>query len=183
MNYFFDIGSNIGQTFYWYLNGTKEFDGWTVFCFEPSPRNFNKLLKAIDVYKNRYNIIVCPFGLSDGTGVSEFFLKTDPAGDSYNKDWVINDPNQLPVLSPTIEAVSFIKQYTKENDNIVLKLDCEGYEYNILYNLLNKAHLIKRCSKIMVEWHATENEKNKAMKEDLINKYKSLGNNLELWNF
>ena len=37
-HHFFDIGANIGQTFDDFLTKTTAFDGWDVWCFEPSPR-------------------------------------------------------------------------------------------------------------------------------------------------
>jgi len=178
MNYFFDVGSNIGQTFYWYLDQTKEYDGWSVFCFEPSPRNLGELLKTIYFYRGRYNIVICPFGLAGETGVSEFYLKTDPAGDSYNKDWVINDESNLQVLSPTIDVSTFLATYTTETDNVVIKLDCEGSEYGILDNLYNNRHLLPRVSKIMVEWHGQEEKK-----EELIKKFKDICKPLDRWDF
>ena len=178
MNYFFDVGANIGQTFYWYLDKTNEYDGWNVFCFEPSPRNQHQLIDTIQKYKFRYNILLCPFGLAGETGLSEFYLKTDPAGDSYNKEWVINDQFQVQVLSPKIDVVWFIKEYTTKDDKIVMKLDCEGSEYGILERLLDNRDYFDRIPKIMVEWHGEEERK-----QNIINRFKDMGKPLEEWKF
>ncbi len=178
MNYFFDVGANIGQTFYWYLANERQYDGWNVFCFEPSPRNLLPLTNVVRQYDSRYNIVVCPFGLSGETGVSEFYLKTDPAGDSYVKEWVTNESGNMLILSPTISASWFIENYTKEEDKIVLKLDCEGSEYGILENLIDYPELFSRISNIMVEWHGEEERK-----AAIIKRYQEANITLNQWMF
>jgi FkbM family methyltransferase len=177
MNYFFDVGANIGQTFYWYLEKTNEFDKWGVFCFEPSPRNLTQLTLEAQKHTAKYNIVICPFGLGGDWEISKFYLKTDPAADSYSEKWLENEYSSLQVLSSKIDISWFIKTYTTENDNIVLKLDCEGSEYEILKSLLQNQDLLSRISKIMVEWHGQEKKK-----EELIESFKKINKSLEAWN-
>ena len=75
MNYFFDIGANIGQTFDWFLAKTNEYDGWTVWCFEPSPRYMAGLICTAARFRSRYRIA---FAVSGADGLAGFYEKLDP---------------------------------------------------------------------------------------------------------
>jgi FkbM family methyltransferase len=157
-NHFLDIGANIGQTFDWYLSKTPKYDGWHVWCFEPSPRHYEKLVGTKDRFKDRYKIKLCTFGLSDKNGISTFYEKADPLADSFlselrrpNDQIIENKGDTISVKTVTIS--NFIEYCTEPNDKIVIKLDCEGSEYSILLELLSNEQLLNRIEKIMVEWH------------------------------
>jgi FkbM family methyltransferase len=90
--HFFDVGANNGQTFQDYLAPGSHYDGWKVWCFEPSPRHWEQLIKTVNEYKTRFQIVLCPFGLSDTTDMAPFYEKGDPRGDSFQQQFVV--PNQ-----------------------------------------------------------------------------------------
>lgn len=187
MNHFFDIGANIGQTFDWFLLPTKEFDGWTIWCFEPSPRNVCQLLEKAKQLQERYTIIVCPFAITGSSRPVRIFQNENPIGDSlFEKYWVGNEESKnlavnYQIMSLSVPLGEFISNHTSDGDNVVLKLDCEGSEYDALRNLIQYPKALHRCSRIMVEWHKTGRDQDDihALKTILEN----VGHKLEAWNF
>lgn len=161
MNHFFDIGANVGQTFDWFLSRTNEYNGWTVWCFEPSPRHLASLIAKAKTYADRFQITICPFALSDATGVQPFYEKIDPMADSLcvelkrstNHEVIPNLEASMRLQVATVSLASFITEHTSRTDKIVLKVDCEGAEYAMLNNLCCAGLARPRIAKIYVEWH------------------------------
>lgn len=161
MNHFFDIGANIGQTFDWYLLKTHDFDGWDVWCFEPSPRNTIQLLDRVRRLDKRFHVHVCPFGVAGKYEVARMYENQNPIGDSFFEHYTaggdvskVLDTAYLihPVCVPLSQV---IVTATEPGDSVVLKLDCEGGEYAALRDLLAHPEALTRCPRIMVEWHGT----------------------------
>jgi FkbM family methyltransferase len=162
MNHFFDIGANIGQTFDQFLCRTNEYDGWTIWCFEPSPRHLAQLLAKAQEQRTRFIIKICPFGFHGEPGTVRFYEKTDARGDSFYETLTMgygvvpNADNGYEVISAAQVLSSFILKNVAENDRLTIKIDCEGAEFPILRDLLNNPHALRMCSKLYVEWHMTE---------------------------
>ena len=118
MNHFFDIGANVGQTFDDYLCKTNKYDGYTVWCFEPSPRHVPALMNKAVENSKRYTINVCPFGLRGRITVSKFYQKDDPRGDSF-ESYLASDHETknmeygYAIYSPAIGIADFIKSSTQ----------------------------------------------------------------------
>lgn len=188
--HFFDVGANVGQTFDDYLLKSDYCNGADVWCFEPSPRHLPGLIERVsraDV-RDRFKIHVCPFGLRGGNGIETFFQKDDPRGDSF-EHYLASD--HLTKNIPTGYALHqfacgvrlMILGHTKPGDEIVLKLDCEGSEYNLLNALANQPDALERISRILVEFHFIEPNPDKAMHEinRLHERFHALGRKLERW--
>ena len=60
--------------------------------------------------------------------------------------------NQTKVTVNCIEIARIIKQY-KQNDNIIVKMDIEGAEYDLLQDFIKK-DVIKLIDYIAVEFHS-----------------------------
>lgn len=162
MNHFFDIGANVGQTFDDFLCKTHDYDGWQVWCFEPSPRHLGALMNKVISLSDRFNITVCPFGFSDSARTATFHEKEDPRGDSVYEvltmGWGVvpqaNHPYRVTVALYMLSG--FIMQHTAPEDKITIKLDAEGSEFPILRDLLAHPAALARCNELWVEWHMTE---------------------------
>lgn len=188
MNFFFDIGANVGQTFDDFLLRTNEFDGWTVVCFEPSIRHLPGLIEKVQTVKDRFKVIVCPFAVAGSTGVSTLFEKDDPRGDSiYENLWqggYVGNRSAGYQLSVARMRVDWaICALTNPDDNLVLKLDCEGAEYGILENLLQAPNELSRVSRLMVEFHTIDSDDgtSRAKELELEKEFIRLGKPWEIW--
>jgi FkbM family methyltransferase len=164
MRHFFDIGANTGQTFDWYLLKTNDYDGWHVWCFEPSAQNISALRKrCLEIVANNehgYKITLCPFGLSDAIRWPRIHETVDTLGDSIPALTFVGDiqveklVSELDVRCAVCDAANFILENTNRDDEIVLKIDCEGSEFEILESLLYyPLTVLPRIKKILIEYH------------------------------
>lgn len=161
MDHFFDVGANTGQTFDSYLCKTTAYDGWPVWCFEPSFRHLSALAKKLEEVGSRFKTTLCPFGLYGRDGAQLLYEKTDPVGDSIFESigcmhsvLTVNAPRPYAVMAPLVNISTFITANVPVGDKIVLKLDCEGSEYSILRQLLLSGLALNYISKVLVEWHS-----------------------------
>ena len=185
MNHFIDGGSNIGQTFDDFLTRTNMFDGWRVWCLEPSPRHVPALMERAKLLRDRYHLVICPFGISARSGFFNFFEKDDPRGDSFEAvTWsdheVRNSPSSLPIVAAAVGIDDFLS-FLDEPQQVVLKLDVEGEEYRILDALLRSPRL-GMVSEILVEWHGIGSTP-PATREQLEAGFAAAGKPLGRWAF
>ena len=181
MNHFFDVGAHNGNTFQ-HLGG--EYDGWNIWCFEPSPRHLPDLILRARHLKHRFNVTICPFGLGGKTEVLEFYLKNDPQADSFSNKFSENQDAGCKFVVPIQDISDFILKYTNKDDTIHLKLDCETSEYGILNSLINNVEAFSRVKKLMVEFHSKENNNSAEFEKDcneFITKCQELGHVILLW--
>lgn len=158
MRHFFDIGSNIGQTFDDYLLKRHDYDGARVWCFEPSPRHVPALMEKAASVAGRFSVVVCPFGFRGQAGAIQFHQKDDPRGDSFERElassWQThNVATAYELRAAALELGRFILENVPPSDTVTLKLDCEGSEYEILTALAENADAVARVDHFMVEWH------------------------------
>lgn len=156
MNHFFDVGAFKGTTLTDFLSKTSDYDGWTVWCFEPSPRHLAELIETAKQFIDRYKIKICPFGIAAWMGPHIFYEKDDPMGDSFEESLASDHPtNNLnpgyQLLAPCLSLGYLCRYHLQEQDRIVVKLDCEGSEYGILESLSH--YTPPQITKIFVEWH------------------------------
>lgn len=184
MNHFIDGGANIGQTFD-FLIKTNQYDGWKIWCFEPSPRHFNELIKKASQYNTRYQIVICPFGLADKTEFVNFYEKINAEGDSFINSWNRNiSTSGYGIMSAQIDIVKFVCDIIPNNDKVTIKLDVEGYEYNILERILQSKQALEKINDIMVEWHNIETGSGAdggAKSKLLIQEYNNINKSLTDW--
>ncbi len=187
-SHFFDVGANVGQTFDQFLCATNEYDGWTVWCFEPSPRHHAALLTKSQQMRDRFVVKVCPFGLSDRSAVVRFFEKDDALGDSFEERLAgmrstSNLSNGYEIMAPVFSICDFIANMTNKGDVIHLKLDAEGSEYSILDNLSRGFDVRCRVKKLWVEFHDCASDTKYGTKEQIQREFEAVGLPLEEWLF
>ena len=134
-----DVGGHIGSFTTKAANQCKK---GQVFTFEPSPETF-KLLT--DNVKKLENVKVFSSAISDHTGTQQLYLSEDnPAENSLLRktDKYIN-----------VELITLRDFFTKFNIDRVnlMKLDCEGGEYNIVTSSIHE--LKNKVEKIVMEVH------------------------------
>lgn len=150
---FFDIGANRGQTFEDFLTKTTKYDGWTIWCFEPSPRHLPQLMENVKQYRDRYKIIICPFGVGAESQFKTFYQKDDPRGDSFHR-YLASDHEtvNLDLGYELMCPVVGIWEVLELADPVEIKIDAEGSEYQIL-PMLRRSPLLSRVTALYVEFH------------------------------
>ena len=161
---FIDVGAHHGDTISEFL---KIFSIKTIYGFEPSKKNFNKLkVKVTNIIKNTpVKIKIFPFGLGNKSDILPLNEITDGVSNTFNnlninskyfkkkkffttlfgiKDFITD---QAPTIVITLKE--FIE--TEKIDKIdFIKIDTEGFEFNILLGLEKD---IKKVQFILFEHH------------------------------
>jgi len=168
-----DIGANIGV----YSIFAARNKNTKVYAFEPMIDNFRLLRKNIKL--NKLDGKILPFNLAVGAKKEKrvLFLGGSPFHSLYpaeDSPFNARYDNKLTVKQDYIEisclSLKDIFQDNKIDYCNMLKLDCEGAEFEILYNLPKE--YFKRIEKIRVEYHDHKIDKNcssKKLAEFLIN--------------
>lgn len=160
-----DIGMNIGDSILYFLqnDNVKKIYGYEPFrrTFELAKENLKLHLKntdRIEIFqygisnKNEKRIIDYNSDMScDQSTISETCEK---AYEFYLKWGIIEEKNKERELIIVKKASDVFKPIIKKHhdNNIILKMDCNGEEYNILEELL-KEGILSEISFIMLKWH------------------------------
>lgn len=148
-----DIGANVGMISV-YL--AKKYPFLKIYAFEPVKQNYENLLKNIEINnikegiitvenvaitEDRRNIdIITPL---DNTGGSSFVIERNLNA--------INSNINLNVKSITFDDI--FEKYNIDKCKL-LKIDCEGAEYEILYSA--SENNLKKCENMRSEFHGNE---------------------------
>jgi FkbM family methyltransferase len=143
-----DIGANIG-TFSVYI--TKYLKGkFRIFSYEPYPDNFELLKKNIELNKLEENVKIFQMGAGKRKETRELFVSEE--GNAYHSMYFENAKSK----NITIEVLPLKDIF--ETNNIrscgFLKIDCEGAEYEILYN--TPEQIYGRIKYMSIEYHPVE---------------------------
>jgi len=144
-----DIGANMGG---FALFAAKSCPAATIYCYEPEQNNFSSLTRniAINHLQNRVNAFQC--AVASSSGPREIAVNLSPlhsllACSEGGRRQSVN----CVTLSEIIEDLPLEKID-------LLKLNCEGAEYEILGNCA-RDHL-DRIRNIRLEYHVLDTEKN-----------------------
>jgi len=160
-----DIGMNIGDSTLYFLNQEKV---KKVYGYEPFKQTY---LSARDNLKeyicNKDRLEIFQYGISDkneyreieynpemSCGQSTLEMVTENARHIYKNLGLISPNNDALEKIEVRKASDVLQPIIKEHsqDNLVLKMDCEGDEYKIMEELLNQ-NLLYKFNFIMLEWH------------------------------
>ncbi len=164
-----DVGMNVGDATLYFLADDKV---EKVYAFEPFLKTFMAARQNLKKYINDSSRLeIFQYGLSNvteereitfnedmtcglstkstekmnGYNVYDFYYDNKLAEQHKEKLEKITVKNAVTVLSPIVEQ-------HKRNNNIILKMDCEGEEYGII-EVLNKENVLSQIDFIMLEWH------------------------------
>ncbi len=153
INTLFDVGSHKGE---YIININKRFSINKIFGFEPNPKSYEALLKNI---KKMDNTEVFNFAAGKEEGISILNQNIESSSSSINKlnekskyfkrkYFFFNFFKKKKYLSPIEIKIFSLKNFilSKKIDFIdLLKIDTEGYEFNVIKGLgdeINKVKLI-----------------------------------------
>jgi len=152
-----DIGAHIGL-FSIYVHALNE--EVAIFAYEPEPHNFKRLKDNI---KKNNVLNVYPKNLAVAAQAGKRLLYISP--DSHNHSFIEiedHDESQI-VYTTTLEQIyEKLQKVSDERKYALLKIDCEGAEYEIIESAEIK-HL-KKFENIYIEYH----EYNDEFKKELI---------------
>lgn len=137
-----DIGAHIGVFSVFIERSAK---GVTVYSYEPCRENFDLLEKNVRLNGLCDSIRVFNAGLSGTGGRRELFL--DPVNDGAHS---IIERKDLSVIIDTVSLKDIFDENGIERCDF-LKMDCEGAEYETLYN--TPGEYLDRIGAISMEYH------------------------------
>lgn len=151
-----DIGAHVGM-YSLYASNSKD---TKVFAYEPAPKNFSLLQENIEQNALKDRISVFHLAVSSTPGHVRLYLRPRESGlhsflplekatfqTAYTKDEIAKEPFvDVPCIS--LKDI-FDQQHIERCD--MLKIDCEGAEYDILY-ALPKTYF-QRIQNIRLEYH------------------------------
>lgn len=136
MKIFLDVGAYNGDTAKAVLNHEYNFD--KIYCFEPNPFFCNLIRQNIKDLK----IEVEEFGLWKENCNRELYCSNGPSASIYNDRFGENIER---IEVKLIKASDWFKENIKENDQVFMKLNCEGAECDIIEDIIeaNEDYKIK----------------------------------------
>ena len=138
-----DIGANTGATsIYFALNGAKK-----VYAIEPMPKTYSILVKNIEINGLEEKCIPLNIGIGKRS-----ILKVNP--DTSGLGATIEKASKIPknLVPKTVEIKNLSDLINDLNlKSCVIKLDCEGCEYDALLDLNNET--FSHIKEIILEYH------------------------------
>jgi FkbM family methyltransferase len=172
-----DVGASCGTFAHYCLNRKAK----KVVCLEPSP-SFYILDKTFDSCVDKYN---CALGTNNGYRQFYFTDKTTLNSFKIDDQKKYDTANMVGIARPvTVECItldSVIKRSNLDKINL-LKLDIEGFEYDIFKSL--SIETLANIDQVLIEFHHNKNHKTQIIVDKLVQAgydLKYLNLNFESW--
>jgi FkbM family methyltransferase len=137
-----DIGANIGDTpIYFALRGADKVIG-----LEPFPKNYEIAKKNIELNNLSNRIIL----LLAGCAATQGYITIDPDYLSSITSALVDFKKGVRV--PLLTLDNILKEYNASSKDIILKMDCEGCEYEII--LSANEDTLQKFYYIQIEYHS-----------------------------
>jgi FkbM family methyltransferase len=120
-------------------------DNVTYYLFEPIKWNYNRLFQRFNDYSN---VKIITEGLSDKEEKTTIYLESESIHKRLNFNYIWNIVKPERVVNGETEEINCntLKKYIEENNITkidVLKIDVEGYEYNVLKGMYEHIDIVK----------------------------------------
>jgi len=146
MNILIDCGAFTGDSLPTLIKGYGPFD--RIVCFEA---NTNLEVQAPDNWPGIVEVINAAVWKEDGE--MRFFMGDQDISSSVMENKVTgNLSHENSNIVPCINLARWLEENTRAEDNVTLKIDIEGAEYDVL-DKLSSNPVLKRLDNILVEWH------------------------------
>jgi FkbM family methyltransferase len=149
----FDIGAHKG---YFSLFASKHLsEDSTILALEPASKNYAECLKNLEINQIQ-NVTLINKGLGAQKGFTKLYAGSDANNsviEGYNRTLFNRKGN----ISSTIELLSLEDIFCEYKINTVdfIKIDCEGAEYESLFNC--PQDILTKCKVISMEYHDLKN--------------------------
>lgn len=138
-----DVGSHIGL---FALLASKRCKNGKIFCYEPMRNNYELLLKNLN-YNHISNVFPFNVAVSSHERKVRIYLNSDQAGHSM----YVETESFLEIQSTTLKKILDDNKIKKCD---LLKIDCEGAEYEIIESTTPED--LHRIDKIIIEYHLAD---------------------------
>jgi len=145
-----DIGSNIGVFSLYASKLAKEGE---IYSYEPFNTHYSRLNENIKI-NNCKNIHAFNLAVCDKKGKRDLFISNQSSG-MHSIIFKKNSKEKMSINCTTLKDI-FKENKIKQCD--LLKIDCEGAEYDILYN--SPASILKKVKKIALEFDNIDEKRN-----------------------
>ena len=149
-----DIGANVGMVS---ILLAKKFPFLKIYSFEPLKENYDNFIKNIELNNIPKGVII-----AENKAVTKDGRLITMSINSANKDGssttdVISINSIMTKENSQVESITLEEIFKKYNINKLklLKIDCEGSEYEILYNA--DTNLLKNIENLRGEFHENKN--------------------------
>ena len=141
-----DIGANAG---FFSLVAASQFPGAKIFSYEPIGNNFRQLQRNSDLNKNCH-IMSFPKAVAGQSG--EISLSFDPSDGFTTAATIFGEftKHDTTIQVPCVSLPETFNEHHLERCDL-LKMDCEGSEYSIIYNC--PSDYLKRIAQMAIEVH------------------------------
>lgn len=148
MKVFLDVGAHTGET----LAAVKAMDFDRIVCFEPAAGCWpalEKLAGAVPLVKGaQRKVSIEKFGLWNQTCPAPIFQPGTQGGGMWKKDRGLIDET---AVCRFVRASTWFRDNIKADDQVFLKLNCEGAECDILDDLLDAGEFYK-VAHVMIDF-------------------------------
>jgi FkbM family methyltransferase len=156
----FDIGANIGA---WVLRLAEQRPQLKGVCFEPDPTAVTYLTRNLEANGLADRVAVRSEAVSDKTGTA--LLHQAEPGDGTSSLQTVSHVSQFDRDTP-VRTLSFSDAIQQMSGDVsLLKIDCEGAEYDIVGNSPSDAW--QRVKRVVVEYHPAPAAKVEALRRRL----------------
>jgi len=152
-----DIGAHIGA---FTITSARSAREGIVYALEPVEANYELLLRNIELNRVK-NVVPTKMAVAKDTGKREMFVQEDAtSGHSFHYRG-----NRNPVFVDTTSLEDFVDRMNIKKIDL-LKIDCEGAEYEILMNCPER--VFSMIQRIGMEYHFCEDKKDPQMLIDIL---------------
>ncbi|MBL0884021.1 MAG: FkbM family methyltransferase [Chitinophagaceae bacterium] len=152
-----DIGANAG--FFDFILLSK-LPNAQIFAFEPMPANIERLKKTVSQNQWLEKCIFLYQMAVTGKQQSHLDIYMEDTNDNQVVASIFSGFNKSNTKAIRVESISLTEIFVKNNITSIdlLKMDCEGSEYDILYN--TTPDLIQKIKRMVIEVHDIDDQKN-----------------------
>jgi FkbM family methyltransferase len=143
-NVVLDIGANIGDSsIYFALRGAAK-----VIAVEPFPHNYEMAKKniALNYFSDKISVILA--GCTPNAGYINISDLVKSGIDSHTYD---DAGYKVGMNVPSVTLENILKEYNIQNGETILKMDCEGCEYDSILSASNT--VLRQFSHMLIEYH------------------------------
>jgi len=137
-----DVGAYVGDSaIYFALKGAKR-----VIAIEPHPGAFAEMLDNIRL--NNLESVIIPINAGLASKLGKICIENIDASNTFA---IYHRPGDCPNTVPAIPLNELISRFDVDPNDAVLKMDCEGCEFDVI---LNDYEHVKLFEEVVFEYHA-----------------------------